>query len=72
MDIHSLLQANCDKILAQYQSNLHAVLELQQLFINDILPSVADELALEPDATQWAKEWLEDTCTSLTVFSSAV
>lgn len=56
-----LLQANCERLLAQYNSNIQSVLALQTTLIRDILPSVTDELGLSPEATEWAKEWLEDT-----------
>jgi len=71
MDIRSLLQANCDRLLEQYHSNLEAVLSLQATLIRDILPSVTDELELDPDATEWAKEWLKDTCEPTTSVGNA-
>ncbi|THU96738.1 CRAL/TRIO domain-containing protein [Dendrothele bispora CBS 962.96] len=61
MDIRSLLQANCDKLLTQYHSNLETVLELQSTLIEDVLPSVADELNLDSEQMEWAREWLQDT-----------
>ncbi|KAG6827344.1 hypothetical protein H0H92_012165 [Tricholoma furcatifolium] len=63
MSTTTLLQANCEKLLAQYNANLEAVVALQAILIRDILPSVADELELSPEATEWAKAWLEDTHT---------
>ncbi|KAF5380370.1 hypothetical protein D9615_004739 [Tricholomella constricta] len=63
MSTTDLLQANCERLLAQYNSNIQAVLALQSTLIRDILPSVSDELELSPEATEWAKEWLEDTHT---------
>jgi len=62
MDIHTLLQTNCTRLLEQYHSNLKDVLSLQATLINDILPGLEDELNLDTDSAQWAKEWLEDTC----------
>lgn len=63
MDFRALLQANCERLLEQYVSNIDAVLALQVTLIHDILPSVTDELELSPEATEWAREWLSDTCT---------
>jgi len=65
MNIQSLLQANHERLLEQYTHNLEAVLTLQATLIRDILPSVEDELQLSPEATEWAKEWLQDTCAFL-------
>lgn len=65
MIIQDLLQANYEKLLEQYNRNLEGVLSLQVTLIRDILPSIKDELELSPEATEWAKEWLEDTCTFL-------
>ena len=61
MDIYSLLQANCDRLLEQYETNLRDVRMLQETMINDILPSVVDELSLGKDEIKWAKSWLKDT-----------
>ncbi|KAK0448833.1 CRAL-TRIO domain-containing protein [Armillaria borealis] len=61
MDIHALLKVNCDKLLEQYHANLRDVRALQETLINDILPSVSDELHLGDSETNWAKEWLNDT-----------
>ncbi|KAJ7594460.1 CRAL-TRIO domain-containing protein [Mycena floridula] len=56
----ALLQTNCDRLLEQYENNLHTVKELQTLYIQDILPSIAEEFGWDSDATQWAQEWLKD------------
>ncbi|KAJ7049689.1 hypothetical protein C8F01DRAFT_1264912 [Mycena amicta] len=48
----------------QYTETIEAVRELQGTLIDDILPSVADELELDDDAVEWAREWLRDTCLS--------
>ncbi|KAG6866403.1 hypothetical protein C0991_004688 [Blastosporella zonata] len=61
MSTTNLLRENCERLLAQYNSNIHDIAALQAILIRDILPSVADELELSPEATDWAKEWLEDT-----------
>ncbi|KAE9389884.1 CRAL/TRIO domain-containing protein [Gymnopus androsaceus JB14] len=63
MDTHLLLQQNCDRLLAQYEANMKAVIGLQSTLIEDVLPSVADELALDSEQINWAKRWLEDTQT---------
>ncbi|KAJ6629488.1 CRAL-TRIO domain-containing protein [Mycena sp. CBHHK59/15] len=57
-----LLKANREKLLQQYTENLEAVLALQGTLIEDILPSVTDELELDAESMLWAKEWLNDTC----------
>ncbi|TFK25188.1 CRAL/TRIO domain-containing protein [Coprinopsis marcescibilis] len=61
MEIHDHLRANCEKLLESYHANLQDVEKLQQTLIDDILPSVTDELHLTPDAAEWAKEWILDT-----------
>jgi hypothetical protein len=61
MSTSDLLQANYEKLLAEYTSNLQGVLDLQDTLVNDVLPSVVDELSLGPEATEWCREWLEDT-----------
>nr|GAT54992.1 predicted protein [Mycena chlorophos] len=64
MDV--LLQTNRSKLEAlnaQYTESLEAVLDLQATLIDDILPSVADELELDDDAVEWARDWLADTPT---------
>lgn len=62
MNTRDLLQANHDKLLEQYHLNLEGILALQATLIHDILPSVIDEFELGTEATEWAKQWLEDTC----------
>ena len=63
MIIREHLQIYNDSLLEQYYANVEIVLALQATLLRDILPSVEDELDLGPDATEWAKEWLYDTCT---------
>ncbi|KAK7005963.1 hypothetical protein R3P38DRAFT_3326409 [Favolaschia claudopus] len=63
MDV--IANANREKynlINSQYSQNLEAVRELQGTLLDDILPSVTDELELDEEAIQWAEEWLADTC----------
>ena len=59
------LRKNNDILLQVYRSNLQGVLDLQDTFIQDILPSVTDELGLCPEAVIWVTDWLCDTCTCL-------
>ncbi|KAF8915608.1 CRAL-TRIO domain-containing protein [Mucidula mucida] len=54
MDIYSLLQANCDRLLEQYQTNVRDVRMLQETMLKDILPSVVDELSLGKEEVDWA------------------
>ncbi|KAF9482205.1 CRAL/TRIO domain-containing protein [Pholiota conissans] len=55
------LQKNRDALLEQYHSNLEDTYSLQDTLIQEILPTVADELELTSDCQEWAKEWLSDT-----------
>lgn len=61
MDIQELLKANSEQLLATYNEHIDQVLDLQATLIRDILPSVVDEFELGPEATEWAREWLNDT-----------
>ena len=61
MSIRERLQENCNRLLESYQANIRDVQKLQETLLNDILPSVTDELQLSPDATEWSREWLMDT-----------
>ncbi|KAF5380237.1 hypothetical protein D9757_008219 [Collybiopsis confluens] len=61
MDTRLLLQANCDRLLEQYELNVNVVKALQGTLIQDILPSVVDELALDAEQIDWAKQWLQDS-----------
>ncbi|KAK0455570.1 CRAL-TRIO domain-containing protein [Desarmillaria tabescens] len=72
MDIHALLKTNCDKLLEQYHANLRDVRALQETLINDILPSVSDELHLGDLETSWAKEWLNDTFSIFHLFRVSI
>jgi hypothetical protein len=67
-----LLNANREKfqlLSSQYTENLEAVVDLQGTLIENYLPSVADELELDVESIQWAKEWLNDTCERVFSFS---
>ncbi|KAJ7661636.1 CRAL-TRIO domain-containing protein [Mycena rosella] len=57
-----LLKANFHRLESQYTENLDAVQALQGTLIQDILPSVTDELELDAESIRWATEWLSDTC----------
>ncbi|KAJ3713209.1 CRAL-TRIO domain-containing protein [Lentinula raphanica] len=61
MDIRLLLKANYDGLSKQYEANVKVVQELQSTLIQDILPSIESELALDAEQTIWAKQWLKDT-----------
>ena len=61
METIQRLQTNRDALLEQYRSNLDDVYNLQDTLIQEILPSVTDELQLGPEIQDWAKEWLSDT-----------
>ncbi|RDB25475.1 Protein real-time [Hypsizygus marmoreus] len=63
MSTRDLLEANCERLVSQYNAHIQGVLTLQTTLIRDILPSVTDELELSPEATDWAKEWLDDPYT---------
>jgi len=55
------LRTNRDALLDQYNDNLAATRDIQHTLVHDVLPSVVDELALDSDAQQWAKDFLLDT-----------
>lgn len=59
------LRKNKDNLIQEYRSNLQDVLDLQDIFIQDVLPSLIDELELCPEAVTWVTDWLCDTCTGL-------
>lgn len=61
MDIRSLLEANNSKLLQVYKENYSAIIGLQRTLLDEVLPHLEDELQLDSNAAQWAKERLEDT-----------
>lgn len=61
METLQRLETNRDALLEQYRSNLDDIYNLQDTLIQEILPSVSDELQLAPEIQDWAKEWLSDT-----------
>jgi hypothetical protein len=72
--LQQLLQANCERLIEQYNARLNDVLVLQRTLIEDILPSTTVELGLDDCTVAWIREWLEDTgmstTTSLSPFTS--
>lgn len=62
MDIHSLLEANNNKLIQLYKENLELTLALQATMIEEVLPQMEDELQLDISTVSWLKAWLEDTC----------
>lgn len=65
MELQTLLETNCFRLLEEYNTHLGDVRVLQRTLILDVLPSLADELQLSTEVSQWLKEWLLDTCESL-------
>jgi len=65
MEFTKTLRRNCDALADQYVTNVEDVSALQDVLIQDILPSVADELSLDQEGLNWAKSWLEDTGASI-------
>ena len=72
METVTQLRKNKDNLIQEYRSNLQDVLELQDTFIQDVLPSLTDELELCPEAVTWVTDWLCDTCKCLFLFSSSL
>ena len=63
MDAHySLLRTNYEYLIGQYNANIDVVLALQTMFLEEVLPDMQDERNLDVESTQWAREWLQDTC----------
>ncbi|KAM6502110.1 CRAL-TRIO domain containing protein [Amanita muscaria] len=63
MTIREHLRLNHETLLEQYHVNAENVSNLQATLLRDLLPSLEDELELDPETTDWTKEWLYDTCT---------
>jgi hypothetical protein len=61
MSFRPQLQASSNRMAELYARNAEAVRELQGTFIDEILPSMRDELGLDDETEDWAREWLEDT-----------
>ncbi|KAL1746436.1 hypothetical protein HDZ31DRAFT_62218 [Schizophyllum fasciatum] len=57
------LAAHAELLGAQYTAHLPAVLELQTVFLHDLLPALADELQLPAPAQAAARAWLQDSVT---------
>ena len=63
MTIREHLRLNHETLLEQYHVNAENVSSLQATLLRDLLPSLEDELELDPETTDWTKDWLYDTCT---------
>ncbi|KAI0268843.1 CRAL-TRIO domain-containing protein [Gloeopeniophorella convolvens] len=54
------VRAHDDRLRALFRAHRATVRELQHALLTQILPSVVDELGLDPAARDWAEEWLHD------------
>ncbi|KAL1680554.1 hypothetical protein EV122DRAFT_288804 [Schizophyllum commune] len=63
MSMRATLTAHASLLAAQYTTHLPNILELQTVFLHDILPALADELDLDAPAQAAARAWLQDTIT---------
>ncbi|KAI0266437.1 hypothetical protein BC834DRAFT_969468 [Gloeopeniophorella convolvens] len=54
------VRAHDDRLRALFRAHRTTVRELQHTLLTQILPSVANELGLDPTARDWAEEWLHD------------
>lgn len=61
MESYKRLETNKNALLDQYKENIDSVHELQHTLIQDILPSLSDELGLSQELQDFAKDWLADT-----------
>jgi hypothetical protein len=59
--IRTLLREQCTILTEEYRTHLQTVQHLQRVFLEDILPSLVDELQLDKPAVEWQAEWLNDT-----------
>lgn len=69
MDIRSLLETQVETLQTLYERNIEAVRALQKSLVDEILPSLADELELGSETVESLREWLEDTRTSTSLLS---
>ncbi|KAI0088158.1 hypothetical protein BDY19DRAFT_1010025 [Irpex rosettiformis] len=60
-DIRETLETQFDELNKLYSDHLHAVQDLQEVLISDILPGLADERGWDEDEINYAREWLTDT-----------
>ena len=63
MSMRAALTAHASLLASQYTTHLPSILELQTVFLHDILPALADELDLDAPAQAAARAWLQDTIT---------
>ncbi|KAI3998464.1 hypothetical protein K523DRAFT_367270, partial [Schizophyllum commune Tattone D] len=63
MSMRAALSAHATLLATQYTTHLPNILELQTVFLHDILPALADELDLNAPAQAAARAWLQDTIT---------
>ncbi|KAL1695001.1 hypothetical protein GGG16DRAFT_109525 [Schizophyllum commune] len=63
MSMRAALTAHASLLATQYTTHLPSILELQTVFLHDILPALADELDLDAPAQAAARAWLQDTIT---------
>ncbi|KAL1734709.1 hypothetical protein EV714DRAFT_202033 [Schizophyllum commune] len=63
MSMRAALTAHATLLATQYTTHLPNILELQTVFLHDILPALADELDLDAPAQAAARAWLQDTIT---------
>lgn len=61
MAIYETLLLQQESLAALYNSNLQTVLALQRTLIEEILPGLVDELGLNEEDEQRARQFLEDT-----------
>ncbi|KAI0935352.1 hypothetical protein AcV7_003816 [Taiwanofungus camphoratus] len=61
MAIYETLLSQQESLAALYNSNLQTVLALQRTLIEEILPGLVDELGLNEEDEQRARQFLEDT-----------
>jgi retinaldehyde-binding protein 1 len=59
--MRSILQDNHKKLVVQYEENFADVCALQSILNDELLPHVAQELALSDVDYAWTKGWVSDT-----------
>jgi hypothetical protein len=59
--IRNLLREQCAIMAEEYHTHLQTVQYLQSVFLEDIFPSLVDELHLDQPAIEWQANWLNDT-----------
>ncbi|KAJ8596571.1 CRAL/TRIO domain-containing protein [Rhizopogon salebrosus TDB-379] len=66
--MRSILQDNHKELVIQYEENFADVCALQSILNDELLPHVAQELALSDVDYAWTKEWVSDTATIFRFF----